>query len=58
VNVPAMHYHNGMARLSFALLTIYLDGAIFETLADRLNLSVEPVAERKEGGTVCVLRLQ
>ena len=44
-----------MARLSFALLAAHLGGVSVETLAARLELPPDWVAERIEAARLCLL---
>lgn len=44
-----------MAKLSFALLEAYKNGASFEALAERLGLPLRFVIERVEAARLCVI---
>ena len=44
-----------MAKLSFALLEAYRNGATFEALADKLGLPLRFVIERIEAARLCVV---
>jgi hypothetical protein len=44
-----------MARLSFALYAAWLNGVSPDTLADRLGLPAEWIAERIEAARLCLV---